>query len=283
MSGDERRRELGDNDAPVEEEIEESFDRIVEEGAQRLARSWMTMMVTGTFGGMEIGIGVMAYLAVLHQTHDHLLAGLAFGIGLIALLLAKSELFTEGFLVPIAAVAAKEAGVGQLFKLWGTTLVMNLVGGWLFMWIVVQGFPQWKPELESAARHFVEAGFSWQSLCLAILGGSTITLMTRMQHGTESDVAKMTVAVAGGFLLAGLQLFHSVLDSLLIFGAIHAGVRVDYLDWLGWFGYTLLFNMLGGLLLVTALRLLRIKDLVKERRDNAPEDPDAARSATPKR
>ena len=97
MTGDERRRQLGDNDAPVEEEIEESFDRIVEEGAQRLARSWTTVLVTGTFGGLEVGVGVMAYLAVMHETHNYLLAGLAFGIGMIALLLAKSELFTEGF------------------------------------------------------------------------------------------------------------------------------------------------------------------------------------------
>lgn len=277
MNGEERRKQLGSNAAPVEEEIEASFDRIVEEGAQRLARSWPTMLVTGTFGGLEIGIGVMAYLAVMHQTQDHLLAGLAFGIGFIALLLAKSELFTEGFLIPITAVAAKEASIRQLVKLWGTTLVMNLVGGWAFMWIVVQGFPQWKPELETAARHFVDAGFSWQTLCLAVLGGSTITLMTRMQHGTDSDLAKMAAAVAGGFLLAGLQLFHSILDSLLIFGAIHAGVEVSYLDWLGWFGYTLLFNVLGGILLVTALRLVRNKELIRERREGAPEDPDAAR------
>lgn len=277
MTGDARRRQLGDNDAPVEEEIEEHFDRIVEEGAQRLARSWSSMLVTGTFGGMEIGVGVMAYLAVMHETHNHLLAGLAFGIGMIALLLAKSELFTEGFLVPIAAVAAKEASVRQLLRLWGTTLVMNLVGGWIFMWIVVQAFPQWKPDLEEAARHFVDAGFTLQSVCLAILAGSTITLMSRMQQGTDSDVAKMAVAVADGFILVGLQLFHSVLDSLLIFGAIHAGVPIDYMDWLGWFGYTVLFNMLGGLLLVTALRLVRNKELIRERREHAPEDPDAAR------
>ncbi|MGL3807769.1 formate/nitrite transporter family protein [Paeniglutamicibacter sp. R2-26] len=277
MTGDERRRQLGENDAPVEEDIEEHFDRIVDEGAQRLARSWSTMLVTGTFGGLEIGVGVLAYLAVLHETHNHLLAGLAFGIGMVALLLAKSELFTEGFLVPIAAVAAKEASVRQLFKLWGTTLAMNLVGGWIFMWIVVQAFPQWKPELEDAARYFVDAGFTLQSVCLAILAGSTITLMTRMQLGTDSDVAKMAVAVADGFILVGLQLFHSVLDSLLIFGAIHAGVPIDYGDWLGWFGYTVFFNMVGGLLLVTALRLVRNKELIRERREQAPEDPDAAR------
>ena len=277
MSGEDRRRQLGDDDAPVEGEIAESFDRIVEEGAERLARSWVTMLITGTFGGMEIGLGVMAYLAVLHETQSHLLAGLAFGIGFIALLLAKSELFTEGFLVPITAVAAKEASVGQLMKLWGATLVMNLVGGWLFMWLVVQAFPQWTPELSDAALHFVEAGFTWQSVCLAVLAGSTITLMTRMQQGTDSDTAKIIAAVAGGFLLAGLQMFHSILDSLLIFGAIHAGAPVTYADWFGWFIYVLPFNMLGGLVLVTALRLLRNKDLIADHRQAAPEDPDAPR------
>lgn len=277
MSEEERRRQLGETSAPVEDELVESFDRIVEEGAERLARSWTSVLVTGTFGGVEIGLGVMAYLAVLHETGSHLLAGLAFGVGFIALLLAKSELFTEGFLVPVTAVFAKEASVAQLLKLWGGTLVMNLVGGWLFMWLVVAAFPQWEPELAEAALHFVEAGFSWQSVALAVLGGSTITLMTRMQHGTDSDVAKIIAAVAGGFLLAGLQMFHSILDSLLIFGAMHAGVDVSYADWIGWFGYTVVFNMLGGLLLVTALRLLRNKDLLEERREAAPEDPEAVR------
>ncbi len=277
MSSEQRRRQLGDSDAPLEAEVAESFDRIVEEGAERLARSWTNVLITGTFGGMEIGVGVMAYLAVLHETGNHLLAGLAFSIGFMALLLAKSELFTEGFLIPILAVMAKEASLAQLVKLWGGTLVMNLAGGWGFMWLVVTAFPQWRPELAEAARHFVDAGFSWQSVCLAVLGGSTITLMTRMQNGTESDVAKIVAAIAGGFLLAGLQLFHSILDSLLIFGAIHAGVAVTYGEWIGWFGYTLLFNVLGGLLLVTALRLLRSKDLIQERREAAPEDPDAPR------
>lgn len=277
MSSEERRRQLGDSNAPVEGEIAESFDRIVEEGAERLARSWPTMLITGTFGGMEVGLGVMAYLAVLHETQNHLLAGLAFGIGFVALLLAKSELFTEGFLVPITAVAAKEASIVQLLKLWGATLVMNLAGGWAFMWLIAHAFPEFKPELADAALHFVDAGFSWQSVCLAILGGSTITLMTRMQHGTDSDVAKIIAAMAGGFLLASLSLFHSILDSLLIFGAIHAGAPVTYGQWIAWFSYTLLFNMLGGLLLVTALRLLRNKVLIQERRRAAPEDADAVR------
>ncbi|MFP5315548.1 MAG: formate/nitrite transporter family protein [Actinomycetes bacterium] len=264
-----RRRELGGNAGPVEEEIEESFDRTVDEGAQRLHRTFPDVLITGLFGGFEIGIGVIAYLAVLHQTDNHLLAGLAFGAGLIALLLAKSELFTEGFLVPIAAVTAKQATLAQLAKLWGGTLAANLAGGWIFMLIAMNAFPQWAETVAAAAEHYVGAEFSWQTVCLALLGGSTITLMTRMQHGTEAMSGKLAAAVVGGFVLSGLQLFHSILDSLLIFGAIQSGAPISYSDWLGWFGYTVVFNILGGILLVTALRLVRDRKLVEREREKA--------------
>lgn len=265
MDDQQRRRDLGGNDAPVEEELETAFDRIVEEGAQRLHRTWSSTLVTGVFGGMEVGLGVMAYLAVVHATGNQLLAGLAFSIGFIALLLAKSELFTEGFLVPLAAVAAKEASVGQLLKLWGGSLLANLAGGWVIMWLVMQAFPEWRDTVVESAAHFALAPLSVQTAALAILGGSTITLMTRMQQGTDSMPAKIVAAVGGAFLLAGLPMFHSVLDSLLIFGAIHAGAPFGYLEWLSWFWYTVLFNVAGGVLLVTALRLVRAKELVKKK------------------
>lgn len=266
MDDEARRRELGENDAPVEEELETAFDRIVDEGAQRLHRSWPSVLVTGFFGGIEVGLGVMGYLAVEHATGSKLLGGLAFGIGFVALLLAKSELFTEGFLVPLAAVAAKQARLSLLFKLWGGTLASNLVGGWIFMWLVVQAFPQWHETVIESGTQFALAPLSVQTAALAILGGSTITLMTRMQHGTDSVPAKIVAAMGGGFLLAGLPLFHSVLDSLLIFGAIHAGASFGYLQWLGWFWYAVVFNVIGGVVLVTALRLVRSMELIKERR-----------------
>jgi formate/nitrite transporter FocA (FNT family) len=68
-------------------------------------------------------------------------------------------------------------------------------------------------------------------------------------------------------------LFHSILDSLLIFGALATGrAPFGYLDWLGWFGYTVLGNIVGGLFLVTLLRLLRSKDRLEEERRNAEAD-----------
>jgi formate/nitrite transporter FocA (FNT family) len=47
-----------------------------------------------------VAIGVLAFLVVLHDTGRDLLAGIAFSTGFIALLLGRSELFTEGFWCP---------------------------------------------------------------------------------------------------------------------------------------------------------------------------------------
>ena len=105
---------------------------------------------------------------------------------------------------------------------------------------------------------------------LSLLAGAVITLMTRMQQGTDAMIGKIAAAIAGAFLLGGLEMFHSILDSLLIFGALHTGdAPFGYLDWLRWFSYTVTGNVLGGLLLVTLLRLVRIKDRLMIERDEA--------------
>jgi formate/nitrite transporter FocA (FNT family) len=263
-------RDLGKSDSPIEDELEDAFTRMVSEGTQRLHRSWHEVLVTGFFGGTEVAMGVLAYLSVLNATHNPLLAGVAFSIGFLALLLGRSELFTEGFLVPVSTVAAKRASVRQLFKLWGGTLAANLAGGWLLMWLVMVGYPKLHDQTIEVASHYVTAPISAETVGLAVLGGMAITLMTRMQHGTDSMFGKIAAAVAGAFLLAGLQMFHSILDSLLIFGAIDTGrAPFGYLDWLRWFGYTLAGNVFGGLVLVTLLRLIRSKDRLQEEREDA--------------
>lgn len=222
-------------------------------------------------------MGVLAYLSVSYATHDPLLAGVAFSIGFLALLLGRSELFTEGFLVPVTTVAARRANVNQLLKLWSGTLAANLLGGWAIMCLIMTAFPKLHHEAIESATHYIAAPISAETVALGLLGGMVITLMTRMQHGTDSVFGKIAAAVAGAFLLAGLQLFHSILDSLLIFAALSTGdAPFGYSDWLGWFGYTVVANIIGGLGLVTLLRLLRSKDRLQEERRKEENEPDDA-------
>jgi formate-nitrite transporter family protein len=252
---------------PREESIERSFDRILEQGIPRLQRAWPDVLATGAVAGFEVAFGVLALLYVDNQTHNGLLAGLAFSIGFIALFLGHSELFTEGFLVPVTVVAAGEARLRDLLKLWTGTLAGNLAGGWVMAWIINAAFPTLRGEAISTADHYVQAGINGQSFALAVLAGAAITMLTRMHQGTESDGARLVASVAIGFLLAGARLFHSVLDSLLAFLALDTGhAPFGYLDWLGFFVWVVLGNMVGGLGLTTLLRLLRSRARIGDHR-----------------
>lgn len=251
-------------------EVELATDRIIELGRPRLFRTWYELLATALVAGIEVALGVLALLAVLATTHSELLAGLAFSVGFIALLLGHSELFTEGFLVPVIVVAAKEATWSQLLRFWVGTLVGNLAGGWVGTWLCMAAFPALRPRAIEAGAHFATSEINLQTFCLALLAGSAITLLTRMHNGTDHDVAKVIASIAIAFLIAGLQMSHSVLDSLLIFAGIHAGAGYGYLQWLGWFAWALLGNLVGGIGLTTLLRLVRSQHRIKEWRTTSP-------------
>lgn len=243
-----------------EGELDEAVDRIIELGKPRLHRSFPQQLLTGMVGGSELAFGVLALLVVEHQTGSVLLGALAFSVGFLALQLGHSELFTEGFLVPVTTVFAKEGTVPQLLRLWGGTFVGNMVGGWVAMGLIVLGFPELHGLLATRGAHFASTGPTWSSLALAVLAGAALTLMTRMHNGTDDEMAKVAATVGIAFVVAGTGVLHSVLDALLLFGAILSGSGVTYLDWLGFEWWVVLANMAGGTLLVTATRIVRSKD-----------------------
>lgn len=264
--GDEDTVEVDGVERRLEDELHEEFTATVTEGEERLHRTNRALVVTGLFGGIDVGLGIMAMLAVMHATGSVLLSGMAFGIGLLALRLAHSELFTEEFMLPVNAVLAGHGTVWQLGRLWSVTLVTNLAGGWALMWVVVQAFPRFHDDLTTAALGYVEAGFSMATVALAVLAGSTITLMTRMNQGATSDVMTGIISLIGGLLVVGLQMHHGALQSILVFGAMHAGAEITIGQWFGWFWWVTLLNMAGGMALMTAPRIVRTWELVREER-----------------
>ncbi|MBJ6647917.1 formate/nitrite transporter family protein [Streptomyces sp. BSE7-9] len=252
-------------EGPGERRVAEAAERIVAEGRPRLHRTWASLVATALLGGIDVSVGVMTLLFVKHETGSDLLAGLAFSVGLIALLLGHSELFTEGFLVPVSTVIAGAATWLDLLRLWVTVLVMNLVGGWAFMWIVMRAFPELHSTAAESGARFVDGGYTLGTFCLTVLGGGVITLMTRMHHGTESMTGKIVASVSAAFVLAGLGLWHSVLDTMIAFAGLHAGgTPYGYADWLVWLAWAVLGNVVGGILLTTALRLVRSAPVLRE-------------------
>ncbi|BBZ33539.1 formate/nitrite transporter family protein [Mycolicibacterium confluentis] len=252
--------------APADEE--ETFDRTIDEGRQRLGRSWLQLIATGMLGGLDIGVGVLTFLLVKHLTGDPLLSALAFSIGFIALTMAKSELFTENFLVPVAAVVAKEATAGALARLWGTTLVTNLAAGWFIAALLMLAFPDLRRTAAETAADYANLGTTWQSFALAVVGGMLVTLMTHLQHSTDSDGLRLVPAVVIGFTLSVGHVNHAIVATIFCFAALVSGASFGYVDVVDMLWLAILGNAVGGLGLVTVLRLMQVPHKVAEARND---------------
>ncbi len=261
--------------AREEPEIEDAFDRLVSEGHDRLSRPLLPVLTTAFVGGLDVGIGVLVYLVVRAETGNPLIAAAVFPIGFVALLLARSELFTENFLVPVTAVVAREGSVAALVRLWVLSLAANLVGGFVMAGMIVVALPDVRATAVEVGSHYAHLGVTWQSFFLAVLAGLVITVLTRMQHATDSLGVQLVPAVLLSFVLVGAQLFHSVLDSIFMFAGLLTGeADYGYGDWAVALGWSAFGNLVGGLVLVTAVRLLRVGHRVREERaDAGPSDP----------
>ena len=257
----------------MSEELTRAFTRSVAEGKARLERSFSALLATGAVGGLDVSVGVLGLLVVQQQTGSRLLAALAFPIGFIALTLAGSELFTENFLVPVTATAAKRAPWRLLPRLWAGTLAANLAAGWLAMGLVMAAFPELRQTAVEVALHPAQAGINGSFFANAVLGGLAITLMTWMERSTEAVSGRLAAAIATAFLLAAAPMLHAIVISLEMFAALHAGAPFGYLDWLGTVSFVTLGNMIGGMVLVTGLRLVQVgRDEVSKERDRPPDE-----------
>lgn len=246
-------------DYSEDEELSAAFQRTVRQGLHRLDRSWPDLLATGMVGGFDVGAGVLALLLVQQHTGDPLLGALAFSIGFVVLLLSGSELFTENFLVPVTAVVARpEKGIRSVARLWSATFAANLVGGWVITALIVAGLPHLRSTAVEVGHHYPAMGIGGVAFAASLLGGMVMTLLTWLEQRAPSVGGRVAAAVSMGFLIAAGPLNHAVVSALEMSAALVAGAPFGYLDAFGVVGWTALGNVVGGIGLVTVLRLVQV-------------------------
>ena len=246
-------------EAKVEQELLDSFDASVEEGYHRLLRPTGSLAATGLMAGLDVGFGVLALMFVQDRTGSELLGGLAFTIGFFALFLGRSELFTENFLVPVTTVVAGKGTALQLIRLWSVTYVMNLLGGFIVAWLLVGAYPELSDTAVLVGDKITDRGISLESFKLAVLAGGAITLMTWMLRNARTEAGQLLAVGAFGFLLGATHMNHVVVISIKMFAGLQVGgTQYGYGDWLALSSFSVLGNVVGGLGLVTVLRLVQI-------------------------
>jgi formate/nitrite transporter FocA (FNT family) len=239
------------------------FARTRAEGERRLTRSTLELVSTSLVAGFDVVFGIIALAAAaaamaphFGPAAAHFFGSLGFGIAFVFIVVGRSELFTENFLVPVTALRRGRLSWLKLAQLWTISPILNLVGGTALVLLVSSNgiLPQGAaPALVSVAERIAELS-PWSAFLSAIVGGALITAMTWMVEGVGTVGGRIVVAWIGGVVLALAGLNHVIVVTLeLIFG-MRFGADIGLDDTALNAVIAIAGNMIGGLLFVTLTR-----------------------------
>jgi formate/nitrite transporter FocA (FNT family) len=245
-------------------EPDEIYRRTQEEGRRRLSRPPLELAATAALGGFDVAIGItalgLAAGAVGPRYGDglaHLLGSLAFGVAFIFIVVGRSELFTENFLLPIAGLERRERrSWWKLAELWTATPVINIVAGSLLVLLLTTHgvLPDGTGKaLDDAAAPLVANG-ALAAFFGAVVAGALITAMTWFVEGSETMGGRILLAWIVGSLLALGSFNHVIVATLELLFATRYGGHVGWGQLFGNFGIAFAGNMVGGVLFVTLTR-----------------------------
>jgi formate/nitrite transporter FocA (FNT family) len=246
-------------------EPEEIYERARREGRRRLSRPLLELSATALVGGFDVAFGVAAFGlaagAISARSGSgvaHLVGSVAFGIGFVFVVVGRSELFTENFLIPVAGLERRQRSSWlKLGELWVAALLLNLVGGTVLAVLltsegVLNGSSQ-RALVDLAERlgHYGSA----TSFLSAVAAGALMTLMTWFVEGAAESMGVRIVMswIVGALIVLG-TFNHAIVSTIEIVFGMRYGADVSTGDLFRNLGLAVGGNLVGGLLLVTFAR-----------------------------
>jgi len=249
---------------------EEIVEQAVEHGERSLERLPRDILITAVIGGLEVSLGALAAMMVLGASlaaapslglyGGLALAGLVFPIGFLFVILGRSELFTENFLVPVVAVLRREYTPLALLKLWGLSWLGNMAGCALIALLVSVPEAVGRPLLHGYAAYtaYKLALPPTAVFFSAVLAGMVMTVLTWLMSAIVNPVVKVFAIWAAGYAIFATNTSHTVVSAALVFvGArlVHGspGAVASYI------GLCTFGNLAGGVGLITLFRIAQVK------------------------
>ncbi|QRV14734.1 formate/nitrite transporter family protein [Haloterrigena salifodinae] len=253
---------------PIAPDPTEIFDRAVAEGERRLDQSLLELIATSFIAGFTIVFGI-ATLGIVDALVEpqfggvaHIAGALTFAVGVVFLVVGRSELFNENFFDPAAKAVDQDDSwlLVPLLRLWIVTLVFNLVGGFLFTFVfAVDGvLPSGSAHaLSRTAEEIVHRPVRGM-FASAVIGGALVSLLSFLLQGINSVRSRITIAYIVGFLLALGPFDHVIVTAIHVFFGLLLDAPIEYGSLAETIVITVSGNFIGGIGLVTFTHIAQV-------------------------
>jgi formate/nitrite transporter FocA (FNT family) len=239
------------------------YEQVANNARQELGRSGISLFISGVAGGIFMGLSGMgnaiaiALLTPAGQAPSNItlfIAKMFYPLGFIAVILGRSQLFTENTLYPVALVLAEKRHVWKTLKLWGIVLAANVLGAAAFA-LLASYTGALRPDMVSAlswlgteAVHRPAATVFWSG----VVGGWIIATVAWLVSGSHSITGSVMIIWMLAFVVGLGSFSHCIAASGEILTAVFLG-HAPAMDYPRWLIPAVAGNICGGVGMVTLL------------------------------
>jgi formate-nitrite transporter family protein len=239
----------------------EIHDNILGPAEDEMKRSAGSLLFSAFASGLTIGFSFLmgGYAQTLvSERYAHFVMGVAYPLGFLYVVFARSELFTENTLEPVIPLLHHRdlETFNKLVRLWGFLLVGNMIGAAIFAWVMFHSplitDALFREKLLTIAVQSTSDGFGL-TFARAIMAGWLIALLTWLLASNQDSVAHVILIWATTAPIAWFDFRHSIVGSVEAFYRVAAG-SVGLVEVTGSFIIpALIGNAIGGVVLVALL------------------------------
>ena len=241
---------------------------IREDGEEELDRSVQALIWSAAGAGLSMGFSFLTMALIESDLPEapwtKLVTGFGYTIGFLIVVLGRQQLFTESTLTAVLPLLTRRdrATAYQTARLWALVLIFNLVGTFLFAWMISHD-ALFDAEVNHAMRSLAIEAIKdpfWPMLVKSVLAGWLIALMVWLIPGAGPSRLWMILIIT--YVVAIAHFSHVIAGSVEAAFNVFVG-QIRPLDYLTRFLVpTLIGNTVGGVSLVAILNHVPVREEV---------------------
>jgi formate/nitrite transporter FocA (FNT family) len=243
---------------------QEILQATLENARSELRRSVGKLTFSGIAGGITMGLTGLAVAATRALVGEggwrDLISYLAYPVGFIAVIIGRSQLFTENTLYPVVLVLDERRHLARMLRLWAVVFTANVFGAWVFALLLIKTAalsPDISSQMVRLGERAVSGNFDhffWSG----VIGGWLIALVAWTVSGSHWTIGQVAMIYMLTFLVGIGRFAHCVASSCEILSAVEFGAVAPHL-YFQWLLPATLGNICGGVVIVSLLNYGQVR------------------------
>ena len=240
------------------------FEAATENARSELDRSWRSLAFSGLAGGITLGltgIAVASVRAVLGSGGwQEFVSYLVYPAGFIAVIIGRSQLFTENTLYPVVLVLDERGHLMDTLRLWAVVFSCNIAGAFLFAVLAIKTEALQPPIAQALVQlgQQIAPGTFGHLFWSGVVGGWIIALVAWMVTASHRTIGQVVMIWLLTFILGIGHFSHCVVSSCEILSAVMRGT-VSVGSYFHWLLPATLGNIVGGVGIVSVLNYGQVR------------------------